>query len=153
MGKVFLDKIPAGEHIESVVSTDELQNGQFLSLGVLEEDGETRVATKATKAEDAEVFHVSAPISYDLPDFDIGKWTLKAGKQGRAYHLGKGDVISVTPDLVADQANVANGDLLTVGTDGLGFAKAGEGQKVIGKLIAKNDDHGFDGEVFVIAIK
>lgn len=153
MGKIFLDKIPASEHIESIVSADELQNGQFLSLGVLEEDGETRQAFKATKAEDAEVLHVSAPISYDLPDFDFAKWTLEAGKHGRAFHLGKGDVISVTPDLVADQENVANGDLLTIGEGGLGFAKAVEGQKVIAKLIAKNEDHGFDGDVFVIAIK
>lgn len=35
MAKVFLDKIKATAHIESVVAKEDLGNGQFLSLGVL----------------------------------------------------------------------------------------------------------------------
>ena len=67
MAKVFLDKIKATAHIESVVAKEDLGNGQFLSLGVLGEDGESRVATPATDEASAEVFVADAPLSYGDP--------------------------------------------------------------------------------------
>lgn len=48
MAKVFLDKIKATAHIESVVATENLPQGQFVTLGVLGDDGESRLVTKAT---------------------------------------------------------------------------------------------------------
>lgn len=150
MAKVFLDKIPSTEHIESVVSeTDKLPMGQWLALGKLGDDGESRVATPATGEADAEVFLADAPISYGDPHFDLGTYTLAAGKTGRAFHLQKGDVISVTTDLVADGATV--GDALTIGDRGLGFKKAASGRGVA--LLIGKENHGFDGDVFVIAIR
>lgn len=67
MAKVFLDKIKATAHIESVVAKEDLGNGQLLSLGVLGEDGESRVATPATDEASAEVFVADAPLSYGDP--------------------------------------------------------------------------------------
>lgn len=148
MAKVFLDKIKSTAHIESVVATDELTNGQFLTLGVLNADGESRVATKATKEEDAEVFLADAPISYGDPHFDLATYKVKPGNTARAYHLEKGDVLSVTTDLVSG-AKV--GDNLTIGDNGLGFKKADNG-KGIAMLIGQ-EAHGIDGDVFVIAIR
>lgn len=149
MSKVFLDKIPSTEHIESVVATTDFGNGQFLSLGVLGADGESRVATAATGESDAEVFLADAPVSYDDPHFDLGKYVVKAGTTGRAYHLQKGDVISVTTDLVA--AGAKAGDALTVGDNGLGFKKAASGRGIA--LLIGSESHGVDGDVYVIAIR
>lgn len=148
MAKVFLDKIPATEHIETIVAGEPLGNGQWLSLGVLAEDGEAREATKATGEADAEVFLVDAPLSYDDPHFDLATYQVAKGRTGRAYHLGKGDVISVTEDLVS---GAKKGDALTIGINGLGFKKADSGNG-IAKVIGE-EAHGFDGKVFVIAIR
>lgn len=147
MAKVFLDKIKATAHIESVVAQEELTNGQFLKLGVLGSDGESRVATKATGAADAEVFLADAPLSYGDPHFNLADYKVEKGHTARAYHLEKGDVISVTPDLVSG-ANV--GDALTIGDSGLGFKKASDAGMA---LVIGKETHGFDGDVFVIAIR
>lgn len=147
MGKVFLDKINPSAHIETVVAEENLKNGQFLKLGLLGDDGESRLVTKPKTELEAHVFLADAPLSYGHPDFDLATYEVKAGKAGRAYHLTVGDVISVTPDL-ADGVKV--GDRLTIGKDGFGFAKAADG-KGIGLCIAK-EYHGFDGDVLVIAV-
>lgn len=145
MSQVFLDKISATHHVESVVATEEIQNGQFLKLGVLDNDGERRLVTKATGDADANVFLVDAPVSYGDPHFDLAQYKLRVGATGRAYHKEEGAVISVTKDLVSG-AKV--GDQLSVGDKGLGFKKAtGAG---IATLIGE-EAHGFDGDVYVIA--
>ena len=72
MAKVFLDKIKATAHIESVVASEDLPQGQFVTLGVLGDDGESRVVTKATDEASADVFVAEAPISYGDPHFDLG---------------------------------------------------------------------------------
>lgn len=148
MAKVFLDKIKATAHIESVVAKDELTNGQFCALGVLGADGESRVATKATNETDAEVMVADAPISYGDPHFALASYTVKPGNTARAYHLEKGDVISVTTDLVAG-AKV--GDALTIGEAGKGFKKADTGRGIA--MLIGQEAHGVDGDVFVIAIR
>lgn len=151
MGKVFLDKIPATEHIEQVVAVGtDLANGQFLTLGVLNDDGESRIVTPATTEADADVFLADAPIDYGYPDWDLAKYKLKAGKIGRAFHLGKGDVISVTTDLVPD--NVAAGNKLTINPNGAGFVAAADGERGIALVIGV-ENHGFDGDVAVLAIR
>ena len=147
MAKVFLDKIKATAHIESVVAADPLGAGQFVKLGLLGEDGESRVATKATDEASAEVFVADAPLSYGDPHFDLGQYVVQPGKAARAYHLEKGDVISVTTDLVTG-AKV--GDNLTVGDTGLGFKKATVGKGVA--MLIGQETHGIDGDVYVIAI-
>lgn len=147
MSYVFLDKIPATEHIESVVANEDLAMGQWLKLGVLGEDGESRAVTAAATADDAEVFLADAPVSYGDPHFDLSTYKVKKGETGRAFHLGKGDVISVTADLVAG-AKV--GDELTIGDNGLGFKKADS--KGIAMLIGKETKQ-LAGDVYVIAIR
>lgn len=147
MSYVFLDKIPATEHIESVVANEDLANGQWLKLGVLGDDGESRAVTKAAAPEDAEVFLADAPLSYGDPHFDLATYKVKKGTTGRAFHLGKGDVISVTADLVT---GATVGDELTIGDNGLGFKKAtGKG---IAMLIGKETKQ-LAGDVYVIAIR
>ncbi|PWT37675.1 hypothetical protein [Limosilactobacillus reuteri] len=147
MSYVFLDRIPATEHNESIVATQDLTNGQWLKLGVLGADGESRAVEVATKPEDADVFLADAPLSYDDPHFDLSTYKVKKGTTGRAFHLGKGDVISVTTDLVKG-AKV--GDSLTIGDNGLGFKKAEDKgmAMLIGTEVKQNV-----GEVFVIAIR
>ncbi len=149
MTQVFLDKISKSAHIESVTCAEDIKNGQFLSLGVLAtaEGGEVREATKATNNDTAEVILVDAPISYDDPHFDLAEYELRAGKVGRAYHLIKGDVISVTEDLLHG-AKV--GEFVDVNDDGFGFKKAAD--KGFAMVIGK-ENHGFDGTVYVIAIR
>lgn len=147
MTQVFLDKISESAHIESVTASEDLKNGQFLSLEVLNSDGESRVAKKATGNDDAEVLLVDAPISYDDPHFNLADYELKAGKVGRAFHLTKGDVISVTEDLLN---GTKVGDAVDVNTDGRGFKKAAG--KGFGLVIGK-ENHGFDGTTFAIAIR
>ena len=147
MSYVFLDKIPATEHIESVVANEDLAMGQWLKLGVLGEDGESRAVTAATTADDAEVFLADAPLSYGDPHFNLADYKVEKGHTARAYHLEKGDVISVTPDLV-NGAQV--GDALTIGDSGLGFKKASDAGMA---LVIGKETHGFDGDVFVIAIR
>ncbi|WP_258236123.1 hypothetical protein [Liquorilactobacillus hordei] len=137
MSKVFLDKISATAHIESVVGTTDFSNGQFLELGVLESDGESRAVKPANSEETAEVLLAHAPIDYGYPDFDLAKWKLEAGKIGRAYHLQKGDVIEVTTDLVADADKVTVGANLTIGENGLGFKAAAADARGIARLISK----------------
>ena len=138
MSYVFLDKIPATEHIESVVANEDLANGQWLKLGVLGDDVESRAVTKAV---------ADAPVSYGDPHFDLATYKVKKGTTGRAFHLGKGDVISVTADLVTG-AKV--GDELTIGDNGLGFKKADS--KGIAMLIGKETKQ-LAGDVYVIAIR
>ncbi|MBW3350598.1 hypothetical protein [Limosilactobacillus reuteri] len=146
MAEVILDKI-AGTHIEQVVATEDLKNGQWLTLGLLDTDGERRLATKAAKEEEADVFLATEFVKYD-PNADQSKFETKAGTTGRAYHMVSGDVVSVTKDLVAKGAK--KGDSLTIGENGLGFKKA-EGRGIA--QIIGEENMGYFGDMFVIAIR
>lgn len=149
MAKVFLDRIQSTAHVDSVVAKEDLGNGQWVTLGVLDTDGERRVVTKATGETDADVYIADAPVSYGDPHFDLDTYKVKAGTTGRAYHRVEGDVISVTKDLVSGDVKV--GDNLTIGDAGLGFKKAASG-KGIAMLIGE-ESHGYDGDVYVIAMR
>lgn len=148
MAKVFTDKISAQAHIESIVSAVDVKDGQFVALGVLGSDGETRIATKSKGAADADVLVVNKPLDYGYIDFDAVADVNKAGKAARAYHLVKGDVLSFSKDAVVG-AKV--GDKVTVGDGGYGFKLAGEADVAVGLVIGE-DYLGYDGDVFVIAI-
>lgn len=146
MAQVFLDRVAATAHVESIAIKEEVKPGQFFKLGVLDADGERRLAEKATGNADANVFLAPEVISYGDPHFDTANVTLKDGDTGRAYHKDEGTIISVTKDLVS---GAAVGDHVDVGDGGLGFKKASSGNGV-GLVIGK-ENHGVDGEVFVIA--
>lgn len=149
MAYIVLDKIKSTAHYESVVNDEtELKQGQFLTLGVLGEDGETAKATPATGNANADVFLVDAPVSYDDQHFKLDEYVVPAGKVGRAVHLEKGDMISVSPSLV-NGAQVK--DSVDVNTDGLGFKKATSGTG-FGMVVAK-ETVGDYGDMFVIRIR
>ena len=100
MAEVILDKIKSTAHIDSVVAKEDLKNGQWLTLGLLDADGERRLAEKAKAEDTADVLLVTSFTRYD-PNTDFADYVTKAGQTGRAFHMEKGDVISVTKDLVA----------------------------------------------------
>ncbi|MCT3188839.1 hypothetical protein [Limosilactobacillus reuteri] len=146
MAEVILDKISATAHIDSVVAREDLKNGQWLTLGLLDADGERRLATKATNEETADVLLVTSFTKYD-PNTNFADYVTKAGQTGRGFHMISGDVISVTKDLVV---GAKKGDSLTIGDNGLGFKKAEN--RGIAQIIGE-EHQGFYGDVFVIAIR
>jgi hypothetical protein len=95
MAYVRLDKISANAHIESIVATTDLVNGQFVALGALEADGEAFAVTPSGDVAEQLVLHVSVPLTYEDRTNELD-FVLKAGKVGRGYVLQTGDVISVT---------------------------------------------------------
>lgn len=146
MAEVILDKIKSTAHIDSVVAKEDLKNGQWLTLGLLDADGERRLAEKAKTEDTADVLLVTSFTRYD-PNTDFADYVTKVGQTGRAFHMEKGDVISVTKDLVA---GAKKGDGLTIGDDGLGFKKT-EGRGIA--QIIGEENQGFYGDMFVIAIR
>lgn len=153
MAYVRLDKIKATAHIESVVHTENLKNGQFLDLGVLHEDldGEAVKVTKTAEGGAKEALLVSEFLNYEgRADFDYTAQVTKAGKAGRAYILEAGNMLSFSTDLAT---GVAVGDEVAVGADGLGIKKAdGVDDEVIG--IAIGEDYLANiGELVVVRIK
>ena len=132
MAQVFLDRVAATAHVESIAIKGEVKPGQFFKLGVLDADGERRLVEKATGNADANVFLAPEVISYGDPHFDVTNVTLKDGDTGRAYHKDEGTIISVTKDLVS---GAVVGDHVDVGDAGLGFKKAPSGATSAGMCI------------------
>lgn len=176
MAKIILDKISSTAHIETAVLTEDVKNGQFVTLGLLQEDGESRVATKATDYKSAEAFIHTDILDYGYDNYEEIQDVNPAGKQARAYILQKGDTISVEKGALD---GLKLGDLLTVADDGYLFKKAEDGtpgtpaveevkgedgtvttpgkpavpaiagDTVVAKIIGE-ESQGFDGDMFVI---
>ncbi len=122
MAYVRLDKISATAHIESIVAEKDLVNGQFVTLGELQDDGEARKVTEYDGGSKTKVvFHASVPLTYEERTNELD-FTLKAGKIGRGYVLENGSIVSVTKDLLEGNA-VKNA---VVDITGQGFKVAGE---------------------------
>jgi len=103
MAVVRLDKI-AGTHLASIVGATDMTNGLFVQLGDLVEGSrETYNAEQATVATlgDEFVLHATPEVMYDPRKAGLKDFVLEAGDVGRAYHLTKGDVITLTGDLFA----------------------------------------------------
>jgi len=100
-----LDKIKATAHIESIVASEDLVNGQFLALGALQPDGEARQATPSGDVAEQLVLHASVPLTYEDRSNELD-FVLKAGKTGRAFVLETGDVISIDDKTLAVGAKV-----------------------------------------------
>jgi hypothetical protein len=114
MAYVRLDRIGANAHIESIVATEDLVNGQFVALGALQADGEAReVVPSGDKAEKL-VLHVSNGLVYGDRENELD-FVLKAGKVGRGYVLVEGDIISISIDAVN---GAVKGDLVDPASDG-----------------------------------
>ena len=123
------DKIKATAHIETIVHTADLKNGQFVNLGVIDETlgGEAVSVTLTPTTTKPDAILMTEHLNYGYPDYDIAKQVTKAGKMGRAYIIEAGNTISFSEDLVA------------VGANGLGLIKAdGVDDVVIGKVIGED---------------
>ncbi|MEX3625194.1 hypothetical protein [Viridibacillus arvi] len=130
---VRLDKIKATAHIESIVATTDLLNGQFVELGDLQPDGEARKATPSGDVTKQLVFHASNGLVYGDQENELD-FVLKAGKTGRGYVLETGNIISI------DDATLAVKDI--VKPDAQGFVKADEAptEGLRGQVIAVEMD-------------
>ncbi|MEH7210062.1 hypothetical protein V7094_28260 [Priestia megaterium] len=127
MGKyVRLDKVKSTAHLESIVASVDLVNGQFLALGALQADGEARSATPSGDVTKQLVFHVSVPLTYEERTNELD-FVLKAGKVGRGYVLEAGDIVSI------DDATLVVGDVVVPSANG--FVK-GTASGLHGEVIA-----------------
>ena len=102
MAVVRLNKI-TGNHLESVVHTQNMTNGLFVQLGELV-TGETELYHVKTATTDADLkdeflLHVTPQVDPDPRKAGLKHFVLEAGVQGRVYHLIKGDVFTLTVDL------------------------------------------------------
>ena len=145
-----LDKIPATGHIESVVSdSEELVAGQFVDLGAVLNvaEGEEVNYTKATAGGTFDALVAPEFLDSDADAFgDLLEKTVGIGKPARAFILQKGDMVSFNAE---NATGIEAGDNVKVGTNGLGVAKAAEGDTVIGKCIAVEFEPGV-GDLAVI---
>lgn len=145
-----LDKIPATGHIESVVSdSEELVAGQFVELGAVLNvaEGEEVSYTKATEGGAFDALVAPVYLDSDANAFeDMLEKTVGIGKPARAFILQKGDMVSFNAE---NAAGVEAGDDVKVGANGLGVAKADEGDTAIGKCIAVEFEPGV-GDLAVI---
>ena len=127
MSIVWRDKVLSSYNgnIESVLihnagGTEEVSvpNGVFVTLDGLAGIG--REVKKAVLAEDAteDVLLVASPEVMYETGADIGEFINEAGEVARAFRLADGDVISLTADLLAEDAEPAVGDVFGVGTGG-----------------------------------
>lgn len=150
MAYVKLDKIGANAHIESIVATEDLVNGQFVALGTLQADGEARnVSAPTGSATEKLVLHVSNGLVYGDRENELD-FVLSAGKVGRGLVLVEGDIISITFDGVTGTPAV--GALVNPAFNGFDVV---DGAEVAGKLhgeIIAIDIDAIAGQMAVIRI-
>jgi hypothetical protein len=148
MAYIRLDKISANAHIESIVSTGDLVNGQFVALGVLQLDGEAFLATPSGDQEESLVLHVTVPLTYEDRTTELD-FVLKAGKEGRGLVLVEGDVYSTTLEGITGEAVV--GAKVNPSALGLTVVDGLEAGALHGKVIAIENDF-VAGQLAVIRI-
>lgn len=148
---VRLDKIRASAHIESIVATEDLLDGQWLQLGALQYDGEAYAATPSGNQGGDEylVFHASNGLIYDQRQNELD-FVLKAGKAGRAFVVETGNVISISEDGIA-AGNPAIGATVIPHADGFAVGAAPEGSGISGRVIAHDYDENA-GRLIVIRL-
>lgn len=145
-------KFKSNGHIESIVHSADLKNGQWLNLGVIDEEyGEEMVnVTLAEEGGEAEALLLTPHIDYGYVDYNIAEQVTKSGKAGRAMVCEKGNHFSFSADLV--EAGIVAGDKVAVGANGLGVKKAIEGEVVVGTVIGTEYDLNL-GELTIVRIK
>lgn len=103
MAVIRLDKITGG-HLESIRHTVVMKNGYFVQLGSLV-SGETELYTVETAQDEADLkkeflLHATPEVQADPRKSGLKHFQVEVGEEGRAYHLVKGDVITLTADLI-----------------------------------------------------
>ena len=150
---VRLDKISGAEHIYSGVASTELENGRVLALGALQIDGESfAVDTPADITTDKLVFHASVPMQYD-ERATVGDFKLPAGKAGRFYELVEGDIVTITDDGIAGSTVVGEYVVPQNGDTKLKATATLEGEKLVFKVIAKEDINFTPATVLLVVSK
>lgn len=103
MAVTRLDKI-AGIHLDSVKHNADMTNGLFVQLGALE-TGETELYAVKQATVDADLLdefllHATPEVMADPRKSGLKDFVVTSGTAGRAYHLVKGDIITLTDDLI-----------------------------------------------------
>lgn len=96
---VNLDKVSANAVTESIVAQTDLQQGQFVALGNLQEDGEIREVTVSADQSKQLAIHVSDALVYEDEKTELD-FILKTGSVGRAYHPHRGMILSISKDAI-----------------------------------------------------
>lgn len=130
---VRMDKVKATAHIESIVATEDLLNGQFVALGELQADGETYAVTASGDVSKELVVHVSNGLTYEDRTNELD-FVLKAGKEGRSYVLETGNVMSI------DDAVLVKGDIVVPSPTGWVKDADGLATGIRGRVIAIDMD-------------
>lgn len=115
MAYVIIEKASATAHLESIVSTQDLVNGQFLALGELQADGEARVSAPSGDKTKKLVLHISNGTTYRDDENELD-FVLKAGKVGRAYVVEEGMTVAMTFD--GFEGTPTKGALVDIAVDG-----------------------------------
>lgn len=147
-GAVRLDKVIAkkGGNIESVKHSADMQNGfvfnaENLSTGEREVK-DVMVPATASLASKSILLHASVETVY-LAGQTLLDYYLPAGSAGRAYHLYKGDIVTITDNVITGSTVV--GQYVVPQNASLQLAAAADltgGTKFQGKVIEKTTIYG-----------
>lgn len=96
---VNLDRVSANAVTESIVATEKLEQGTFVELGALQEDGEVREVKKGEDQTKQLVLHVSDGLVYEANKSEQD-FVLEVGQIGRAYHVHEGMIISISKSAI-----------------------------------------------------
>lgn len=110
MAIIRLDKV-AGQHLEAVKASKALKNGFMVALGDFNAEGNRTVAEPTDVTTNQIVLHATPEVVADVTKSGLKHFELEAGEVGRAYHLVKGDIITVTKDLISPEPSVK--DIIT----------------------------------------
>lgn len=148
---VNLDRVSANAVLESVVCVEPLEQGVFVALGELQEDGVTRLVTKSDDQTKQLVIHVSDGLVYDAQKTELD-FVLEGGKVGRAYHVHDGMIISISKSAITGTvtkgAQVVPNVATAMKVDELNSVTTG----IRGEVIALEQDM-YAGELAVIQFR
>ncbi len=110
---IRLDKVKATAHLVNFTfAASDLANGSIVELGDLQADGETYAGVAPTAVTNKGlVIHASVPMDYENASLEVD-YVLPKGKEGRGYVPEKGDIITITNDLVEGTTAPKKGDIL-----------------------------------------
>lgn len=130
MAVTRLDKITGG-HLESIVHTDKMTNGLFVQIGnLVDEETELYEVSIPQTDEDLQkefLLHATPEVDPDPRKAGLKHFVVEAGEAGRGYHLVKGDVITLTADLIEGTPVVAQFAVPQVGSMKLETSPDGKG--------------------------
>ena len=141
---VILDKVAASSHgnLESLQAAVDLDNGSVVHVGsLIAGNREVKNAVQvATATLGQEVVLVAAPeLLYDTTQgMQLSKYTNKANKPCRAYHLVAGDIVTISDDGISGATVVDQFVVPANGSYKLAAAATDPGTtRLVGKVLEK----------------